>query len=91
MRTNTIQRTSLFGDDIYSDSTLVLCLIYVEFLMFLMLVLTLADGLCCAWFVWPVVCWCRCLEIGTGSISWGKLSKFHLKTETESSSRNVMF
>jgi hypothetical protein len=43
------QRIYLSGDDIYSDSTLVLGLIRVEFfLTFLMFVLTLADGLCCA-------------------------------------------
>jgi hypothetical protein len=30
-----------------------------------MFVLTLADGLCCAWFVYPSLCWCWCPEIGT--------------------------
>jgi hypothetical protein len=30
-------------------------------------------------------------EIGTGYIDWAQLSRFHLKTETESSLRNVVF
>jgi hypothetical protein len=30
-------------------------------------------------------------EIGTSSIDWSQLSRFYLKTETESSLRNVMF
>jgi hypothetical protein len=32
-----------------------------------------------------------CPEIGTSSIDWAQLSKFYLKTETESSLRNVVF
>jgi hypothetical protein len=62
--------------------------------MFLMFVLALADGLCCTWFVYPISCWCRCLEVGTiatNSIDSAQLSRFHLKTETESSLRNVVF
>jgi hypothetical protein len=62
--------------------------------MFLMLLLTLADVLCCAWFLCPILCWFRCPEIettGTNSIDWAKLSRFHLKTETESNPRNVAF
>jgi hypothetical protein len=31
-----------------------------------------------------------CLEVGTSSIDWTQLSRFHLKTETESSLRNVV-
>jgi hypothetical protein len=32
----------------------------VEFFkMFLMSFLTLADRLCCAWFMYPILCWCR--------------------------------
>jgi hypothetical protein len=30
-------------------------------------------------------------EIGTSSIDWAQLSKFHLKTETESNLRSVVF
>jgi hypothetical protein len=30
-------------------------------------------------------------EIGTSSIDWAQLSRFYLKTETESSLRNVVF
>jgi hypothetical protein len=39
----------------------------------------------------PSWCWHRCPEIGTSSIDWAQLSRFHLKTETESSLRNVVF
>jgi hypothetical protein len=35
-------------------------------------------------------CWYRCLEIGTSSIDWAQLSRFYLKTETESSLRNAV-
>jgi hypothetical protein len=35
---------------------------------FLMLVLTPADDLCYVWFIYPVLRWCWCPEIGTGSI-----------------------
>jgi hypothetical protein len=68
---DTTQRIYLSSDYFYSDSTLVLGLTFVDFLMF---VLTLADGLCCAWFIYIPTC------VG-----------FHLKTEAESSIRNVVF
>jgi hypothetical protein len=32
-------------------------LICVEGFNLLMLVLTLADDLCCAWFIYPILCW----------------------------------
>jgi hypothetical protein len=35
--------------------------------------------------------WYRCPEIGTSSIDWAQLSRFYLKTETESSLQNVVF
>jgi hypothetical protein len=99
----TIQRIYLLSDDFYSDSTLILttlavkecmvigarlhvCRVYFDILMF---VLTLADGLCCAWCIYPVLCWCWCPELGTSSIDWAQLSRFHLKTEIESCLRNV--
>jgi hypothetical protein len=64
---------------------------YVQFfLMFLIFVLTLADGLRYAWFIYPILCWLWCLEIGTSSINWAQLSRFHLKTETEPSLQNVV-
>jgi hypothetical protein len=59
--------------------------------MFLMFVLTLADGLCCAWLVYPILFGCRCPETGTSSIDWAQMSRFFLKTETESSLRNAVF
>jgi hypothetical protein len=61
------------------------------FLMFLMFVLTLADGLCCACSIYLILCWCWCPEIGSNFIDWVQLCTFHLKTETKSSLRNVMF
>jgi hypothetical protein len=39
----------------------------------------------------PSWCWNRSPQIGTSSISWAQLSRLHLKTETESSIRNVVF
>jgi hypothetical protein len=59
--------------------------------MFLMLVLTLADGSCCAWFPYLILRWCRRAEIGTSSIDLAQMSKFYQKTETESSLRNLVF
>jgi hypothetical protein len=49
-----------------------------SFLMFLMFVLTLADGLCCACFIYPILCRCWCPEIVTSPIAWVQLSRFHL-------------
>jgi hypothetical protein len=46
-------------------------------------VLTLADGLCCAWFIYT-------LSYVDSSIDWAQFSRFHLKTEIESSLRNVV-
>jgi hypothetical protein len=40
-----------------------------------MFVLTPTDGLCCVRFVYHVLCWLWCLEIGTGSIDWAQLSR----------------
>jgi hypothetical protein len=39
----------------------------------------------------PSWCWYRFPEIRTSSIDWAQLSRFHLKTETECSLRNVVF
>jgi hypothetical protein len=61
-----------------------------SFFNVLMSVLTLADGLCCAWFMYPILCWCWYLEVGNRSINWAQLSRFHLKTDTESSLWNVV-
>jgi hypothetical protein len=36
-------------------------------------------------------CWHRYPEIGTSSIDWAQLSTFYVKTERESSLRNVVF
>jgi hypothetical protein len=59
--------------------------------VFYIFVLALADGLSCTWLVCPIWCWYRCPEIGTSSIDWAQLSRFYLKTETESSLGNVVF
>jgi hypothetical protein len=42
----------------------------------LMSTLTLADCLCCGWFIYPVLCWCWCPEIGITSIGLAQLSRF---------------
>jgi hypothetical protein len=52
--------------------------------------LALADGLCCAWLVYPIWCWYRCPETGTSSIDWVQRSRFYLKTETETNLRIVV-
>jgi hypothetical protein len=67
----TIQRICFVSDDSYSDSTLILAIAvkrcmdicgrphaFGVFLMFLTFPLTLAEGLCCAWFIYPLLCWC---------------------------------
>jgi hypothetical protein len=41
-------------------------------------------------FYTPSWCWYRCPEIGTRSIDWAQLSRFYLKTEIQSSFRNVV-
>jgi hypothetical protein len=56
---------------------------------FFMFVLTVGEGLCSAWCIYPILCWCP--EIGTSSIDCVHLSRFNLRTETESSVRNVCF
>jgi hypothetical protein len=38
----------------------------------------------------PSWCWFRCLETGTRSNDWDQLSRFYLKTETESSLQNAV-
>jgi hypothetical protein len=35
----------------------------------------LPDGLCCVQFIYPALCWCMCLEIGTSSTEWAQLSR----------------
>jgi hypothetical protein len=57
----------------------------------LMFVWNLADGSCCAWFVYHNLCWCSSHEIRTSCIDSAQLSRFLLKTERESSLRNVVF
>jgi hypothetical protein len=49
------------------------------FFFSLMFVLNLAGGLYCAWFIYPILCWCWCPEIETSSVSWAQMSRFHLK------------
>jgi hypothetical protein len=67
----TIQRICLLTDDFYFNINLILTIIAVKqckdigarphvcgvfFLMFLIFVLTLADGLCHASFIYPILC-----------------------------------
>jgi muconolactone delta-isomerase len=78
-----MQRIYLSNNDLYSDNTLVLGLVRVEFLTFQCFVLTQADDLCCAWFVYHILYLCSCLEMRTSSVDWAKLCMCYLKTETE--------
>jgi hypothetical protein len=50
---------------------------------------SLAVGLCCAWCIYTLLCWCWCPKIWTRFINWINLSRFHLKMETESSLQNL--
>jgi hypothetical protein len=45
------------------------------FFMFLMFVLSLTDGLCCVWFLCPILCWCWCPELGTLFVNWAQLCR----------------
>jgi hypothetical protein len=40
---------------------------------FFILVFTLADGLGCAWFIYRILYWCWCPEIGTSYTDWAQL------------------
>jgi hypothetical protein len=44
-------------------------------LSFLMFVLNPTGGLCCVWFIYPVLWWLWCPEVGTSSIGWIQLSR----------------
>jgi hypothetical protein len=43
------------------------------------------------WFVYPILCCYGCPEIGTNSVDCAQLSSSYLKTEAESSLRNIVF
>jgi hypothetical protein len=45
----------------------------VEFLILQYFVLAFADGLCCAWLIYYIWCWCRCPEIWISSLNWVSL------------------
>jgi hypothetical protein len=87
----TIWRICLSSYDFCLDNCLVQVLTRVEFWIFSCFVLTLADGSCCAWIVYPIRCWYRCPEMRISSVYWTQLSRFYLKKETESSLRKVAF
>jgi hypothetical protein len=79
-------KESLLSGDIYSDSILLLDLIWVEFLMCLN---------CCRSFVpfgWYALSGVKymCPGIGTSYTDWTQLIRFHLKTGKESSFQNVL-
>jgi hypothetical protein len=59
--------------------------------MFLMSAVTPADALCCALFIYHILCWCWHPEIGINYNNWVQLSRFHMKKETESSLGNAVF
>jgi hypothetical protein len=53
--------------------------------------LTLVNVLFSASFVYLILFCCSCAKVGTSSIDWDQLSRSHLKMETESIIRNVVF
>jgi hypothetical protein len=62
--------------------------VFLEYLT----IVQISSGIVCAVFMYPILELAQvCPEIGTSSIDWVELSGFYLKTETESSLRNVMF
>jgi hypothetical protein len=82
-----------FGEFVSPMLTSVLVVLYARPYMCgvfnICFILALTDGFCCAWLAYPVWCWYRCLETGSKSIDWAQLNRFYLKTEAESSLRNV--
>jgi hypothetical protein len=61
--------------------------------MILMFVLILAYGLCCAWFYNLPCVGAGVVRYGLDTyeyIDWVQLNRLHLKTETESSLRNLV-
>jgi hypothetical protein len=98
----TIQRICLSSDDFYSHSTLISIIAVKQcmairarphvcgVLNVLMFVLTPADGLDCAWFIYSILCWCCCLEKGIAVSLGPNRVRFYLIKETESNFRNVL-
>jgi hypothetical protein len=56
--------------------------------MLLMFVLTPADSLCCAWFIYPILCLSWCLEVGLALSIGPNRVGFHLKMALESNLQN---
>jgi hypothetical protein len=54
-------------------------------------VLALADGLCYALLVYPILVLVQVSGDRSSSIDWAQLHSFFLKKETDSSLRNVVF
>jgi hypothetical protein len=48
-----------------------------------MFALTRADGLCCVWFIYSVLCWFWFPEKGTSSIDWAQLIVSKVSPEDE--------
>jgi hypothetical protein len=88
----TIRRIRLSSDDFYLDSSLVQGPIRVEFFWYFNVLSYLSQMVCAVLDLYTLSwCWYRCPEIGTSSVYCAQLSRFYLKTETESSLRNVVF
>jgi hypothetical protein len=58
---------------------------------FVRFVLTSADGLCCVWFIYPILCWCWCPEIGTSSTDCAQLSRLLSEDEDTSPVSETLF
>jgi hypothetical protein len=93
-----LHRISNFSVGFYFDSTLILETLAIKLCMaivarpyvygsLLMFVLTPTHGLCCVWFIYPVLGWFWCLEIVTSSNGWAELSRL-LPEDRESDIQN---
>jgi hypothetical protein len=89
--TDTKRRVCLHSDDLCSDSSLILTIgmkncmgrgdrphVDGVFSMFLMFALTLADGLWCARFIYPILCWCWHPDIKTSSVYRAQMSRLFI-------------
>jgi hypothetical protein len=44
---------------------------------FVMFALIPTDDICCVWFMYAVLCWFCCLEVGSSSVHWANSVGFY--------------
>jgi hypothetical protein len=97
----TIQRICLSSDEFYTNSTLILTTIAVKWCMdldarphvcavLLMSVLTLADDLCCTWFIYPIYVGADVREIGNSFGSRPQLSRTMDNVQKHNNCKNYL-